>query len=382
LPEDKYGNFQEEKSMGIGQKTIFLVDDDVTNLAMGNDTLSPFYKTVTINSGVRLLKMLESHIPDLILLDVEMPEMNGYETIKILKQKEETKGIPVVFLTAHNDTESELEGLTLGAMDYIVKPFSAPLLLKRIEVHLLVESQRKQLIYFNNNLQIMVDGKTETVVELKNAFLRTMAELVEWRDGSTGAHIGRTELYMKILFEALQNCNAYKDEVASWDKELVLQSAQLHDVGKIAIKDNILQKPARLTDPEFKAIKAHVNFGEMVIERIKQKTKERAFLDQAKILIATHHEKWDGSGYPRGLKGKEIPLQGRMMAITDVYDALTSDRPYKKAFTHEEAVRVIIREKGKHFDPDLVDIFLSISDKFNEVTVLDSHEYFEAFEEE
>ncbi|MCL2481445.1 MAG: response regulator [Spirochaetaceae bacterium] len=368
--------------MGIGQKTIFLVDDDVTNLAMGNDTLSPFYKTVTINSGVRLLKMLESHIPDLILLDVEMPEMNGYETIKILKQKEETKGIPVVFLTAHNDTESELEGLTLGAMDYIVKPFSAPLLLKRIEVHLLVESQRKQLIYFNNNLQIMVDGKTETVVELKNAFLRTMAELVEWRDGSTGAHIGRTELYMKILFEALQNCNAYKDEVASWDKELVLQSAQLHDVGKIAIKDNILQKPARLTDPEFKAIKAHVNFGEMVIERIKQKTKERAFLDQAKILIATHHEKWDGSGYPRGLKGKEIPLQGRMMAITDVYDALTSDRPYKKAFTHEEAVRVIIREKGKHFDPDLVDIFLSISDKFNEVTVLDSHEYFEAFEEE
>ena len=368
--------------MIMGQKTIFLVDDDVTNLAIGNDTLSQMYKTLTMNSGARLIKILESHTPDLILLDVEMPEMNGYETIELLKSKEETKKIPVIFLTAQSDVESELKGLSLGAIDYIIKPFSPPLLLKRIEMHLLIESQNKLLINFNNNLQLMVDERTKTVVELKNAFLRTMAELVECRDGTTGEHIGRTEYYMRILIDSLQQHELYKAEMSTWDKELVLQSAQLHDVGKIAVKDNILQKPGKLTRDEFEEIKTHVSFGEMVIERIKQKTTERSFLEQASVFIATHHEKWDGSGYPRGLKGKAIPLQGRLMAIADVYDALTSDRPYKKAFTHEEAVEIIANDRGKHFDPDLVDIFLSVSDKFSKVAMVNNLEYIEVLEEE
>ena len=350
--------------MSVGQKTIFLVDDDVTNLVAGDVTLSRLYKTFTMNSGFLLLKMLERNIPDLILLDVEMPEMSGYETIEILKKREETRNIPVIFLTAHNDTESELKGLSLGAVDYIIKPFSPPLLLKRIEVHLLVESQKKQLINFNNNLQIMVDTKTKTVVELKNAFLRTIAEMVEWRDGTTGEHIGRTEFYVEILLNELEKNDLYKNEVQLWDKELILQSAQLHDVGKIAIKDNILKKPARLTNDEFQEIKTHVEFGVMVIERIKQKTIERSFLEQASIFIATHHEKWDGSGYPRGLKGKEIPLQGRLMAIADVYDALTSVRPYKKAYTHEEACSMIIADSGTHFDPLLVEVFKEVKDEF------------------
>jgi len=368
--------------MSAGKKTIFLVDDDVTNLAIGNDTLSPQYKVFTMNSGIRLLKILESHIPDLILLDVEMPGMDGYETIKFLKSKEKTRNIPVIFLTSQNDTESELKGLSLGAKDYIFKPFSPPLLVMRIEVHLLVESQKKQLVNFNNNLQIMVDTKTKTVVELKNAFLKTIAELVECRDGLTGEHIGRTEFYMEILLEALRNNDKYKDEVLLWDKELILQSAQLHDVGKIAIRDSILQKPGKLTNSEFEEIKTHVKFGEMVIERIKAKTSERSFLEQASVFVATHHEKWDGSGYPRGLKGNEIPLQGRLMAIADVYDALSSDRPYKKAFSHQEAVEIISRDRGKHFDPDLVDIFLSVSDKFKKASKLSDPEYIEELEEE
>ncbi|MDR2542594.1 MAG: response regulator [Treponema sp.] len=368
--------------MSILKKTIFLVDDDITNLALGNDTLCQLYKVFTMNSGIRLLKMLETHTPDLILLDVEMPEMNGYETIRLLKDKEETKNIPVVFLTAQSDVESELKGLSLGAIDYIIKPFSPPLLIKRIEIHLLVESQKKQLVNFNNNLQLMVEERTQKVVELKNAFLRTIAELVECRDGSTGEHIGRTELYMSILLNMLSENNLYKEEVSKWDKNLILQSAQLHDVGKISIKDIVLQKPGKLTHEEFDEIKMHVEYGENVIDRIKKITTERAFLDQAKILIATHHEKWDGSGYPRGLKGKEIPLQGRMMAIADVYDALTSDRPYKKAFTHEEAVRIITNDKSKHFDPDLVDVFLSVSDKFKEISSLDYVEYIDELEDE
>jgi putative two-component system response regulator len=368
--------------MSMGQKTIFFVDDDITNLAIGNDTLSPLYNIFTMNSGPRLLKMLESHVPDLILLDVEMPEMNGYEIIELLKSREETRDIPIIFLTAQSDAESEIKGLSLGAADYISKPFSPPLLVKRIEVHLLVESQKKQLINFNNNLQVIVDAKTKMVVELKNAFLKTIAEMVECRDGTTGEHIGRTQYYMSILLDSLQTHDSYKEEIASWDRDLVLQSTQLHDVGKIAIKDRVLQKPDRLTSEEFDEIKQHVQFGEDVIDRIKSNTTERAFLDQAKVLIATHHEKWDGSGYPRGMKGQEIPLQGRLMAIADVYDALTSDRPYKKAYSHKEAVDIITRDRGKHFDPDLVDVFLDVSDKFSEVATMSNFEYVEALDGE
>ena len=372
----------QEREVSVGKKTIFLVDDDITNLAIGNDTLNKLYKVFTMNSGGRLLKILESRIPDLILLDVEMPEMGGYETIKFLKEQKATADIPVIFLTAQSNVESELKGLSLGAVDYVAKPFSAPLLLKRIEVHLLLESQKKLLLHFKNNLQLLVDQKTQTVVEMKNAFLRTMAELVEYRDGSTGEHIGRTESYMKILIEALQGYEPYQKEISSWDKDLVLQSAQLHDVGKIAIKDQILQKQGRLSHEEFEDVKRHVKFGERVIDKIKKSTTERAFLDQAKILIATHHEKWDGSGYPRGLKGEEIALQGRLMAIADVYDALTSDRPYKKANTHTDAIDAIARDRGKHFDPALVDIFLTVSDKFSEAVKLNVPEHIEPLDEE
>ena len=372
------------EKMNLGKKTIFLVDDDITNLAIGNDTLSPLYKVFTVNSALRLFKMLETHIPDLILLDVEMPEMNGYETIIKLKEHEKTKNIPVLFLTAQNNIENELKGLSLGALDYIIKPFSPPLLIKRIEIHLLVESQRKQLVTFNDNLQLRIEERTRKVIELKNAFLRTIAELVECRDGSTGEHIGRTELYMSILMDSLQKHPIYKDEVSLWDKELVLQSAQLHDVGKIAVNDDILQKQGKLSAEEFNEIKRHVTLGEGIIDRIKKITTERIFLDQAKILISTHHEKWDGTGYPRGLKGNEIPLQGRMMAIADVYDALTSYRPYKKALTHEESVEIILNNKNKHFDPNLVDVFLDVSDKFSEVKIFfnDNIEDIEVLEDE
>jgi len=365
--------------MGIGQKTIFLVDDDPVYLTIGSNAISQYYNTFTMDSSSRLLKMLESHSPDLILLDIEMPEMDGYETIEILKGRDETKDIPIIFLTAHSDGESELKGLSMGAIDYIFKPFTPSLLLKRIELHLLVESQKKQLVNFSNNLQIMVDSKTRTVVELKNALLKMMAGLIEYRGDTTGGNIERTQYFMSILLDSLQDYDLYKKEILSWDKELVLLSAQLHDVGKIAIKDNILQKPEKLSESEFEAIKLHVTVGENVIEQLRKSTSERAFLDQAKILIATHHERWDGKGYPRGLKGEEIPLQGRLMAITDVYNALVSDRPYKKALPHNEAIEIISQERGKHFDPSVVDLFLSVSDKFNEITTLNDSQYIELF---
>jgi len=350
--------------MSKDRKIIYCVDDAVTTLTVVKNTLAAHYSVFTMSSGARLLNMLEKNIPDLILLDVEMPEMSGYEVIRIIKNNKKTEHIPIIFLTAKNDTESELTGLSLGAIDYITKPFSPPLLRKRIEVHLLVEAQKRELIHYNNNLLDMVETKTRAVVELQSAVLETIAELVESRDDITGGHIERTQRYLRVLLDASIKHGAYKEEISSWNIGLVLQSAQLHDVGKIVVSDTILQKPGKLTEKEFAKVKEHAEFGVKVIEKIKKSTTEHAFLEYASILAATHHEKWDGSGYPLGLQGEDIPLLGRLMAIADVYDALVSERPYKEAFTHREAVRIILAGRGTQFDPVLVDLFLSVSNEF------------------
>ena len=350
------------------RKSIFFVDDNMVNLTVGNDILFVNYDVFTMNSGKRLLKMLEKHKPELILLDIEMPEMDGFETIRRLKENDKTKHIPVIFLTAKSDGTDELFGLSLGAVDYITKPFSPPLLLKRIEMHLLVESQKQELQRFNSSLLDMVDAKTKTVIELQNAVMQTFAELIESRDGTTGGHIGRMQRYLRVLLDEMQNNPLYREEIRTWDTNLILQCAQLHDVGKIAIRDSILLKPEKLMDDEFEVIKTHVGFGEKIIDRIMMNTSERVFLEQARVLVSTHHERWDGSGYPKGLKGFEIPLQGRMMAIVDVYDALISDRPYKHAYPHGEVVRIIAEGKGTQFDPGLIDIFAGTSDKFEAIS--------------
>jgi putative two-component system response regulator len=346
-------------------KKIILVDDNPSNLRAGKNVLSKNYEVYTAPSGAKLFDILKDIKPAMILLDIEMPQMNGYEAIKILKSKPETKSIPVIFLTAKTDTENELTGLDLGAIDYITKPFMPPLLLKRIEVHLLVEAQKKtleaqqkELKNFNDNLQKMVDEKTKTVLELQDAILKTVADLVESRDDITGGHIERTQRGVGLLVEGLRDHPVFGAEVSGWDIKLLLQSSQLHDVGKIAISDRILQKPGRLTDEEFEEMKKHAAFGVQIIEKIEASTTASDFLKYAKIFAGTHHEKWDGSGYPNGLAGEDIPLQGRIMALADVYDALVSERPYKKAFTHEEAVKIIREGGGKQFDPLLTDVFV------------------------
>jgi len=346
------------------KKLVILVDDNLANLKIGNNILEEKYTVATSPSAAKMFSLLESNNPAMILLDIDMPEMNGYEAIKILKAKPETKDIPVIFLTAKNESDDELEGLSLGAIDYIIKPFNPALLLKRIEVHLLVEGQRKELQYFNENLQKMVEEKTQSVLDLQSALLKTMAELVECRDDITGGHIERTQHGIKILLEEIEKSGLYREETKGWDVDLLLQSSQLHDVGKISINDNILKKPGELTDEEFNEMKKHASFGEEIIKKIETLSKESDFLNYAKIFASSHHEKWDGSGYPRGLKGSKIPLLGRIMAIADVYDALTSVRPYKKAFSHEEAVRIISEGSGIQFDPALTDLFLKNSHRF------------------
>ena len=352
-------------------KLVMLVDDSGTNLMAGKAALSENYKVLTAGSAAIMLETLEWSKPELILLDVDMPEMNGFEAIKILKGRPETRDIPVIFLTAMNDGISELEGLELGAVDYVAKPFSPPLLLKRIELHLLLEdqkhvleAQKNELQHYNDNLQGMVVEKTKTILKLQNKLLTAMAEMIEGRDGVTGNHIANTRRYLGILLNAVIKSGLWADEIEGWDVELLCQSCQLHDIGKIAISDSILKKPGKLTDEEFTAMQQHVVLGVHFIENLDDGEDDSAFLHYAKIFAGYHHEKWDGTGYPYKLSGENIPFLGRLMAIADVYDALTAERPYKKAFTHEEAVRIILDGRGKHFDPALVDLFAKNTDMF------------------
>jgi putative two-component system response regulator len=349
------------------KKLIIIVDDNPANLRIGLNVLSEKYEVATAPSAKKMFSLLEKNNPAIILLDINMPEMDGYEAIKILKSKPETRNIPVIFLTARTDTDDELEGLSLGAIDYIQKPCQPQLLLKRIEVHLLVESQAMELKNFNDNLQKLVEEKTQNILELQDALLKTMAEMVECRDDITGGHIERTQRGVQILLEAINRKGLFQEETKSWNTSLLLQSCQLHDVGKISISDNILKKPGSLNNEEFEEMKKHVVFGEQIIEKIESLAKKSDFLKYAKIFAASHHEKWNGSGYPRGLKENEIPLLGRIMAIADVYDALVSDRPYKKAFIHEEAVKIISDCSEKHFDPVLVDLFIGASEEFRKI---------------
>jgi putative two-component system response regulator len=346
------------------RKRIFLVDDNMTNLTTGKAMLNEQYKVYPVPSADIMFSLLENITPNMILLDIDMPDMNGYEAIKRLKSEAQWAEIPVIFLTSKTDEGSELEGLSLGAIDYVAKPFSAPLLLKRIENHLITERQKQQLKEFNTSLEEMVRRKTAQIFNLQNAVLSTVADLVEFRDDVTGGHISRTQKFLKLLLDKLVEEKIYSDEMSNWDMDYLLPSAQLHDVGKIAISDLILNKPGKLTDEEFSIMKTHVTVGVAAIKKIEQNAEEHAFLRHARLIAGTHHEKWDGSGYPFGLSGKDIPLEGRLMAIADVYDALTSVRPYKKAFSTQEARQIIEKGNGTHFDPVLVDVFSKVADKF------------------
>jgi putative two-component system response regulator len=345
------------------RKIVLVVDDNVTNLTAAKEMLRDRYKVYPSPSAEIMFNLIENVTPDLILLDIEMPEMNGYEAMKKLCANPEWAEIPVIFVTAKTDEGSELEGLTLGAIDYVTKPFSAPLLIKRIENHLLIQSQKKELRRLNASLENTVSAKTEQVVALQNTVLSTVADLVEFRDSITGGHVYRTQKYLRLLVDRVLEKGLYADETANWNMDYLIPSAQLHDVGKIAISDLILNKPGKLTDDEFEVIKKHSEIGVNVIKRIEANSENLDFMRHARNIAGGHHEKWDGSGYPRGLKGTDIPLEARLMAIADVYDALVSQRPYKRPFSTDEARRIILDDSGAHFDPLLVQVFDELSDK-------------------
>ena len=283
------------------RKTILLVDDNATNLVAGKSILKEHFKVYPVPSAEIMFDLLENLMPDLILLDIEMPEMNGFEALRKLKTLPKLSSIPVMFLTSLSDEGSELEGLGLGAVDYVFKPFSAPLLVRRINNQLELEARRLQLATFNNNLRDLVRERTEQVYRLQTAMLDVMSDLVEFRDENTGGHVTRTQHYVQLLMEEMQKTGVYAKEIATWDAKTVIAASQLHDLGKIAVSDVILNKPGKLTSEEFESMKSHVVKGMKIIYRLREKAGESCFLHHASMLVSGHHEKWDGSGACRRL---------------------------------------------------------------------------------
>jgi len=331
-------------------KTIFVVDDNDVNLTKVKRVLEGEYRVLTIPSAERMFELIKKIMPDLILLDIDMPEMDGFTAITKLKEREDTAKIPVIFLTASTDEEIEAQGFKLGAVDFLSKPFSSTVLTNRIETHLHIDE--------------LIKKRTEKIGQLQNGIVSVIADIVESRDKITGGHIERTTMYLKIMIEGMKAKGIYVDEIKDWNIDVVTSSARLHDVGKINISDLVLNKPGKLTPEETEDMRCHAALGEQIVDRIVAKTGEGFFLHHAKLFAGYHHERWDGKGYPRGLKGREIPLQGRIMAIADVYDALLAKRPYKPAFPREEAEEIIKNDSGIYFDPDLVAVFLSVKDEF------------------
>jgi len=351
------------------KQKIMLVDDNNTNLVLGKNILSEYYDVYPLPSAEKLFEFLKHVTPDIILLDIDMPGINGYKALTMLKADEHYTDIPVIIVTAKSSESDEYEGLALGAIDYVTKPFNPSLLLKRIENHLLIQQQKAKLQDFNDNLIKMVQDKTQQIFGLQNAIINTMADLVEFRDNFTGQHIHRTQEYLRVLIGQLTEDGVYADELLMWDVDVILRSCPLHDLGKIAINDAILNKPGKLTPEEFEIMKTHVQKGVEAIERMESSTYFTDFLQHAKLFAGTHHEKWDGSGYPYGLKGLSIPLEGRIMAIADVYDALITVRPYKKALSAEESANIIIDGAGAHFDPTIVTSFAKVKDDFANIAM-------------
>jgi putative two-component system response regulator len=351
------------------QRKIFIVDDNITNLTAARNLLKSRYDIYPAQSANNLFAMLEKIVPDLILLDIEMPGMDGYETIRRLKADKRFSDIPVIFLTAKGDEDSEFHGLDLGAVDYILKPFSPSLLQKRVENHLLILSQREVIREHADSLGQLVRRKAQEILELQNSILKTVANLVEFRDSFTGGHTTNSQSYMEILLNGLIENGLYSETIINWNMDFILPSVQLHDVGMIAISDTILSKsPEFLTLSERAALEKHVTIGVEAVRRIMSDIPENDFLQHAINIVRAHHENWDGTGYPKKLSGASIPLEGRLMAIVNMYESMVSWRPYKKAFTHTEAVAAIDKGRGTLFDPAIVDVFLDIEDRFAKIT--------------
>jgi len=350
-------------------KTLLAVDDTPSILRMVTAVLSPAFKVRVATSGSQALTLVRQHpVPDLILLDVMMQGMDGYEVCRQLKADPLTAAIPVIFLTARTDAEDETRGFELGAADYVAKPINPAVLQARVRAHLAQKAWRDFLENQNDALERQVRERTAQVQKVQDATILAMASLAETRDNETGHHILRTQRYVDVLARHLRGHPHFSAELSEERIRLMVKSAPLHDIGKVGIPDRILLKPGRFTPEEFEIMKSHTTLGRNAIEHAETALSVPVeFLKVAKDIAYGHQEKWDGTGYPQGISGDDIPLSARLMAVADVYDALISRRVYKAGMPHEKAVGIILEGSGSHFDPDVVEAFNDATEAFRDI---------------
>ncbi|MCF7952810.1 MAG: response regulator [Spirochaetales bacterium] len=341
------------------KETILIVEDMKENIDMLIAILKDEFSIRVALTGEDALKQVEQSLPQLILLDVVLPGISGFEVCSKLKDNPSTSHIPVIFLTALSNDVDERMGLDVGGSDYINKPFNASLVKLRIKKQL-------ELYNYQHRLEEKVSKRTRELENVKDSLLESLVIVTEYRDRETGDHVKRGQKYVGILANLLSS--RYPELLDSAKKDLIIQASALHDIGKIALPDRIILKKGQLTDQEYDMIKDHARIGGEILRRASNNMETYEFMQYAQLMATYHHERWDGTGYPFGLKGEEIPLCARIMSIVDVYDALTMDRPYKEAMTHEEAVSIIVNGDGRvepqHFDPDILEIFAENHDLF------------------
>ncbi|MDR2351980.1 MAG: response regulator [Deltaproteobacteria bacterium] len=322
---------------------ILVVDDNLANLKFVKSQLSDSYRFALAKSGPQALLMAAKNPPDLILLDIDMPEMDGFETMEHLKRHEILRRIPVIYLTANHDAATEVRALESGAKDFVTKPFEKDILEHRIRLHIKFNQYQHHL--------------ENTVKELEDSMVTSFSGLIECRDGNTGGHVIRTRDYVALLGRLLLEKKLFTEDLNQRELDLITRAAPLHDIGKIGVSDAILLKPGKLTDEEFNQMKTHTTIGEKIIDKMYQRAPTQHYLNYAKKIALSHHERYDGLGYPNGIRGENIPLCSRIMAVADVYDALVEDRIYRPALPHSEALEIMVSNRGKIFDPVLIDVF-------------------------
>lgn len=344
---------------------LLIVDDTPANILILKDILEDEYAISAATNGTDALELaFSSPKPDLILLDIVMEDVNGYEVCRRLKANPDTKNIPVLFVTTLSDVQDETRGLELGAADYITKPFSPPIIKARIKNHLNLKN-------YQDNLEQLVEDRTKEISLTQSVTIHSMACLAEMRDNELGGHIRRTQLFVKLMAEQLTDHKHYKDYLNRFPIDLLYESTPLHDIGKIGIPDHILLKPGRLTPEEFTIMQRHTTYGRDTLLRAESLMKSsNSFLSVAREIAHTHHEHWDGSGYPQKISGKDIPVSGRLMAIADVYDALISKRVYKDPIAHQAALNILKQASGKQFDPQLIEVFMSIESEIRAIAMM------------
>jgi putative two-component system response regulator len=351
--------------MTTERETILIVDDTPENLDILVGILKNGYRLKVTTDGQSALELATAAAPDLVLLDIMMPEMDGFEVCRRLKAKRGTGDVPVIFVSALDRAEDKILAFTKGGVDYVTKPFQPEVVRARVETHLRLRRLQKEQESYSRELESRVAAQVKEIAAGQFATIFALSKLAESRDDDTGKHLERVQAFCRLLATALRDDSGYSDQIDDEFIENIHHASPLHDIGKVATPDSILLKPGKLTNSEFEVMKTHTTHGARTLEAVASHYPDNAFVNMGISIAQSHHERWDGRGYPQGLSGEAIPLSARIMSLADIYDALTSKRCYKDAFSHEKARGIIEGEHGKALDPQVVAAFRRLAGDFH-----------------